>query len=49
MKVETVTDGEWFVMPDYHVCCKCGLTHRVRIRVRKGRIEWQFKRVKGKR
>lgn len=34
------TSGEWFVWDfDYHECCECGLTHKVRKRIRKGQFQ----------
>lgn len=46
MKYEQVWDGEW--EPLYKdilmACCDCGLTHRIRIRVRKGVPQVQYTR-----
>jgi hypothetical protein len=45
-KYEQVFDDEWFAMPKTLdlACCDCGLVHRVRLRVRKGRLEVCFTR-----
>lgn len=45
-KIPTVqiAEGAWYALQDYdrHVCCDCGLTHRARYMLEKGRI---FERV----
>jgi hypothetical protein len=41
---EQAWDGEWWTLPRliYLACCDCGLVHRVRLRVRKGKLQVQF-------
>lgn len=41
---EQIHSGKWFVMPDLwdFACCHCGLTHRIKARLRDGKIEMQM-------
>ncbi len=44
MRYVQVTDGEWVqpIRKGYRVtCCDCGLVHRINIRVRKGKVQFQ--------
>ena len=39
--VEQIYDGEWYDAKDYpfEACCDCGLVHRVKTRIRNGRVQ----------
>jgi hypothetical protein len=41
MNVEQMHDGQWYAAKDYpyEACCDCCLVHRLKARIRKGRIE----------
>lgn len=44
MRYVQATDGEWIqpIRKGYRVaCCDCGLVHRINIRVRKGKVQFQ--------
>lgn len=48
MSYDRVADGEWFAIPragEKIACCDCGLTHRVKVSRRGGRVGVRFWRL----
>ena len=43
---DQIYDGQWVAAPEYLACCDCGLVHRLKYRIRKGRLEMQMFRDK---
>jgi hypothetical protein len=43
---QQIWDGKWEPLDkdQYIACCDCGLVHRVRVRMHKGKLEAQFTR-----
>lgn len=43
---EQIHDGEWFDLPNRWdlTCCDCGLTHRVYVRLKNGRMQIRMDR-----
>jgi hypothetical protein len=40
-KIEQIYDGQWYPADEYpyEACCDCGLVHRIKTRIRNGKVE----------
>lgn len=44
-----LVDGEWYPLTAYDTCCDCGLMHKVKYRIKNGKIErasWRIKKIR---
>lgn len=42
-------DGQWYELTNYDTCCGCGLMHKVKYRIKNGKIErasWNMGKIK---